>query len=78
MAVITSFSDRLAKKNEAQEMHRLISFFKEQFGGQSNETLMAIANALESGDIEHYKSITEPIIYRNIIREVNKTPHRGR
>lgn len=61
--------DRVRQQNK--ETEKQIAFFMNTFGDQSKEVINKIWVAINSGDLEEYKRITEPIILRKAIKEFN-------
>lgn len=72
MGKIISFADKFEKLQEAQEKTELMDFFrKEILPHLSDQNKIKLINAIDNNDHETYLSITNPILMRNGIREMN-------
>ena len=73
MGNVLDFNERMAAKKEHKEMVEGKKFFLEQFGNEPKETIMALMQAIQDKDMAKIKEISEPILMRNAIKEVNES-----
>lgn len=72
MGKIISFTDKFEKLQEAQEKTELMHFFrKEILPHLSEREKIKLINAIDNNDHETYFSITNPILMRSGIGEMN-------
>ena len=62
---IIDFATALNKKNEQQKEKELINFALDNFLSQGTDFLSEMLKHVESGNIEAYRELTEPILRRN-------------
>lgn len=73
MSKVLSFTDRLEKKQYDQKNDELLKSFTENiFINLNHEQKLQLIQAIENKDLIAYKALTEPIIFRNVMKEINK------
>jgi len=74
MGNVINFADRLAVKQEKQELEMIQDkFMAEIMPHLTREDKIGILAALDNRDMDAYMEIIKPIIYRNAYRETMRT-----
>lgn len=69
---VINIEDKLKAKRQAAKDEEHKAFFRKMFADAPPHILKEMQKAINNGDLELYKRVTEPIIMRKTIAEYNK------
>jgi hypothetical protein len=72
MGKVLELNSKLAAKKNNEETKRLKKFFLDNFGDQPKHVMDSIAKAIIEKDEKKYFEITNPILMRKAMIEVNQ------
>ena len=71
MGNVLDFNSKLAAVKEHEEAVEMQGYFMKMFGDQPDSVKLEIAQAIQEKDADRYFALTNPIIFRKVMKEMN-------